>query len=152
MSEPFPILIWHFAAHKSTVIFTFLPFFCFPRRRHLDFPFPSFHGVNMPDIFTNRKPHRTYYCKIICRYFYFLIDRISPLAYSLLMALTPAEGPRMFQTLLFCRSTGRRLMASFQRILKASKPNGSTKIALEISVPLFLKITIEHSFPNERKP
>ena len=52
----------------------------------------------------------------------------------------------MFQTFQFCRSTGRRLMASFSRILAKLKPNGTTKIALEISIPLFLKFTVEHTF------
>ncbi|NSX94379.1 hypothetical protein [Agrobacterium tumefaciens] len=57
----------------------------------------------------------------------------------------------MFQTLQFCRSTGRRLKASFCRILAKLKPNGSTKIALEISVPLFLKFTVEHTFTSNKR-
>ncbi|MGK8642918.1 hypothetical protein [Brucella anthropi] len=54
----------------------------------------------------------------------------------------------MFQTFQFCRATGRRLKASFAQILAKLKPNGSTKIALEISIPLFLKITVEHTFKS----
>ncbi|CAH0343600.1 MULTISPECIES: hypothetical protein [Rhizobium/Agrobacterium group] len=57
----------------------------------------------------------------------------------------------MFQTFQFCRATGRRLMASFSRIIAKLKPNGSTKIALEISIPLFLKLTVEHTFQAKRK-
>ena len=57
----------------------------------------------------------------------------------------------MFQTFQFCRATGRRLMASFSRIAAKLKPNGSTKITLEISIPLFLKLSIEHTFNAKRK-
>ena len=42
-------------------------------------------------------------------------------------------------------------MASFSRIIAKLKPNGSTKISLEISIPLFLKLTVEHSFHAKRK-
>ena len=42
-------------------------------------------------------------------------------------------------------------MASFSRIIAKLNPNGSTKIALEISIPLFLKLTVEHTFQAKRK-
>jgi hypothetical protein len=56
----------------STVIFTFLAIFYFSRLRHGGTRLPALHGLNMPDIFTKRKPFYGLFRKIISGYFYFL--------------------------------------------------------------------------------
>ena len=91
MSEPFPILLWPFSALRSTVIFTFLSFFYFSRLRHGGTCFPALHGLNMPDIFTKRKPIIAYFVKLFLVIFTFYVDRQRPPAYSLPMALMPNE-------------------------------------------------------------
>lgn len=52
--------------------FYFSRFFYFSRRRHGGTRFPALHGLNMPDIFTKRKPLNRLFRKIIFSYFYFL--------------------------------------------------------------------------------
>ncbi|QIB41255.1 hypothetical protein G3A56_25710 (plasmid) [Rhizobium oryzihabitans] len=128
--------------------FYFSRFFYFSRRRHGGTAFPLF-MVSICLIFLlNASPLIAYFVKLFSVIFTFYVDRLRPQAYSLHMALMPNERSANVPDVPVLPRNRPTPQGFLRRILAKLKPNGSTKIALEISIPLFLKITVEHTFKS----